>query len=783
MALKKNKIPKRKLAPTKAVEEDVQNVELPDEKQKRKLDIWNKLAIGVLTLFLVACISIFFVLVNIINDPEGMRFSKDGLSTLSNSRIFDSNGTLVYEFGSEIREDVKYDQLPQTVIDAFLSIEDSRFFEHNGFDLPRFLSAAMTNLQTGEFSQGGSTLTMQMIDNAFTSNQEKKLLEQKGSISKVEQVKLKIQEIYLSLVAEQSISKEAVFEYYVNRIWFGSGNNTRGIQKASQYYFSKDVSELNLSEAAFLAGTVNAPNEYNPLGNLYDFENDHLEAGQNRRNVTLDLMLNHGYITEEEYQLTHDTKLSYSIKLQEVSQESDPNEAYINQVIDEVIELTGQDPGIIPMDIYTALNSEVQYQADQICKGNVIAFPDDYFDVGFAIIDNASGEIIAVGPGRTYHEQAVKIDNSTDRKQPGSSMKPVIAYSSTFDLLGWSTENTIADIKKDYWHNGSYLNNADGKFYGTVTLAYALGMSKNTCAAQAMEDLINVTGYDYWVNFLRECGYDEDVCQNFNEQYSIGGSDMWASPIQQASAYSMFANKGVRIDSHRVRSVIRRSDGEETARNAASHQILSSGAAFMTSFLLYKVVNGGYQNFNNKLMDDYPCYGKSGTSDWGDAGLQYGIPQAAIRDEWSLGYTSQFTIAVWSGYTAVGFTQGYYIPTSYVSAYTQAFDISNYLLDFCRQFGNYTEIPVPDDVTQYGNGYIRTEALNGGGVYTYQEPEETEEEEEEEYYEPIVPEEEEKEEKEEKEEPATEEETTPHTEEGTIRLSNFFNLFNIFNWF
>lgn len=115
-----------------------------------------------------------FILVNVINDPEGMRFSRDGLSTLSNSRIFDDAGNLAFEFGEEIREDITYEQIPQNVIDAFLSIEDSRFFEHSGFDLPRFLAAAVTNLKSGSFSQGGSTLTMQMIDNAFTKNQEEK---------------------------------------------------------------------------------------------------------------------------------------------------------------------------------------------------------------------------------------------------------------------------------------------------------------------------------------------------------------------------------------------------------------------------------------------------------------------------------------------------------------------------------------------------------------------------------------------------------------------------------
>ena len=174
-------------------------------KRRRKLDIWNKIAIVVLTCFLVGCISVFFILVNVINDPEGMRFSEDGLTTISNSRIYDRDGNLMYEFGDEIREDVTYEQIPQNVIDAFLSIEDSRFFDHNGFDLPRFISAALTNLRTGDFSQGGFTLTMQMIDNAFTKNQEDKLLNTKGSISKLDQVKLKIQEIYLSLIAEQSM--------------------------------------------------------------------------------------------------------------------------------------------------------------------------------------------------------------------------------------------------------------------------------------------------------------------------------------------------------------------------------------------------------------------------------------------------------------------------------------------------------------------------------------------------------------------------------------------------
>lgn len=714
----------------------VKTLILRKARQKRRpLVLVEKISMIVLSLFLVVCVSMFYLLSSVIRDPNGMAFTKDGLTTLQNSRIFDGNGDLVYEFGEEIREDVSYDDIPQVVVDALLSIEDSRFFVHTGFDLSRFVAAALNNLRSGSLSQGGSTLTMQMIDNAFTSTQQEQIIAQQGYISKVGQIKLKIQEIYLSLVAEKSVSKEAIFEYYVNRVWFGSGGNTRGIQKAAQYFFNKDVTELNLTEAAFLAGAVNAPNEYNPMLNLTDDYQDHLVSGENRRNVTLDLMLSHGYITKTEHDLAVNTKLSYSLEYSKTKASEDPNEAYIAQVVEEVEQLTGQDPSVIPMDIYTALNTKVQTKCNDICEGTIVDYPDKYFDVGFAILDNTNGEIIAVGPGRTYHTDAVKIDASTDRKQPGSSMKPILAYSSTFDLLGWSTEHEVVDEKKDYWKNGTYVNNSDGEYNHEMSLAYALGVSKNTTAAQAMLDLIDEMGVDYWIEFLQKCGYDEDVCQGFNEQYSIGGSDMWASPIQQASAYTMFANEGNRVDAHRVRKVIRRSDGEETVSNPQTHKIISAGAAYMMSYLLYKVVNNGYYNYSMRLKDTYPVYGKSGTSDWGDFGAEYGIPEGAIRDMWSIGYTNKYTIACWSGYSKEGISRGLYIPTDDTKQYAVAFDIVNYLLDYCKKFADYDYVPISDEVTEYEKGWIKKEFYEDGDTTNYtngSEDEDKEEEDEEE---------------------------------------------------
>ena len=586
--------------------------------RRRKLDIWNKIAVAILTCFLVGCISVFFILVNVINDPDGMRFSQEGLSTLSNSRMFDADGNLIYEFGNEIREDVTYDQIPQSVVDAFLSIEDSRFYDHHGFDLPRFLAAALSNLRSGTLG-------------------------------------LKIQEIYLALIAEQSISKEDIFDYYVNRIWFGSSYNTRGIQKAAEYYFNKDVSQLNLGEAAFLAGAVNSPASYNPINNKYkepEDTNDYLQSATNRRNVTLKLMLDHGYITEEEYELAKNSRLEFALTETDMST-NDPNMPYIQQAIAEVQTLAGQDPFVIPMDIYTSLNQGAQKQCDDILRGSVdsVQYPNDAFDVGFSIIDNATGEIVCVGPGRRYIQGQTDRDNSLDRKQPGSSMKPLLAYAPTFDILGWSTVHTVNDKADDYFTTGQNLQNSDRRYQGLMSLQDALGVSKNTTAAAAMNDLIAAKGLEYWQNYCRKLGYDQDVWEQFVAQYAIGGSNMWASPIQQASAYTIFANHGNRVNAHRVRRIVRRADKEEIAGNTTTEELISDQAAFMMSSLLEKVVTGGYQNFNEILKSSYTVYGKSGTSDWGVYGQQYGIPNGAIRDEWSVGYTDRYTIATWSGYT------------------------------------------------------------------------------------------------------------------------------------
>ena len=215
------------------------------------------------------------------------------------SRVYDANGNLLIELGTYFRENVSYDKMPESLVDAFLSIEDSRFFEHNGFDIPRFTSSAIHNVLSGDLTgQGGSTFTMQLVKNSYFSVDNG---DASTSYSAGKGIKYKIQQIMLSLQLEQKLDKKTIFELYVNRLNFG--NNIRGCEMASRYYFGKDVWELNLSESAMLAGIVNLPNYYNPYA--------HLDYATQRRDQVLYMMLYHGYITEEEY------KLATSIKVED----------------------------------------------------------------------------------------------------------------------------------------------------------------------------------------------------------------------------------------------------------------------------------------------------------------------------------------------------------------------------------------------------------------------------------------------------------------------------------
>ncbi len=660
------------------------------KKTSKGVKVLNSIIIVVLSLVLVGSVSAFYLLDSILNDPTAPNYDGSSLDKQESSVIYDSDGNVILELSSEdgIRENVSYEEVPQTVIDAFLAVEDSRFFKHNGFDLPRFIKSAINNLKNGDLGQGGSTLTMQMIDVSHMSE-----LEPAGNT--FVKIARKVQEIFLSMQAESHISKKQILEKYLNLINFGGP--ARGIQKGAQYYFGKDISQVTLSEAAFLAGVINAPNAFDPYYN-YD-------QAIERRNDTLYQMLYNGYITEEEYELAYNTELAFQLNGPTVF-ETSPYLSYIDKVRAEITELTGGlDPTVVGMEIYTSMDRGAQELAAQILNGAAgINYPanDELFQVGFSLMNNQNGEIIALGGGRGYDG-----DNRRNRaygvtKQSGSAIKPLIDYCLTFDYLGWATDHVLLDAPMKYRGTNTPFYNADGLNRGDVTYQYAVAMSLNTTAITALQELCDTIGVDKVIEHMKKLGFSafENLQpEDFSFGYGIGGSDMVTTPVEMAGAFSIFANEGNYIKPHTIRKIVFKDGKTEPIEPVYDEvNVISPQAAYLMSLLLEDAVSTNWQNLLQIMISPYPVYGKTGTTDWAKDGLAYGIPEVAMKDKWMVVYTSKYTAATWAGYDEPVAGKMTYFDTAKMLLNVPG-QINKKLFDFIHQNNIPSAIAQPEGIT------------------------------------------------------------------------------------
>lgn len=539
--------------------------------------------------------------------------------------------------GDGIRENTTYDQVPQVVIDAFLAVEDSRFFKHNGFDLPRFLKALLENIKTLSFGQGGSTLTMQMIDVTHGTTDE--------SQNAIEKLFAKVQEIFLALEAESSLSKEEILMRYLNYINFGGV--ARGVQKGAEYYFGKDISEVTLSEAAFLAGVINAPNAYNPYLNY--------ENAVERRDTALGLMLQHGYISQEEYDLAINTELAFQLN-GTTNFEGDPLQSVIDYVRDYCDEELGIDIYQGNMVIYTTFDLETQQLYEAIMNGEYGYFEDAPLGLqsGSALIDISDGSIAAIAGGLNYSGDIRKNFGYSVERQTGSSIKPLLDYTLAFEYLGWSTDQIIADVPQDF---GDYIpQNAGGAFHGDVTILEALARSWNIPAITALRDVINVVGQKKVAETMVSLGLDtfQDVLDgevNLDLGMAIGGSEMTATPLQMAAAYAALGNGGVYVEPYAITRIeFLGGEQEDYVHEVVSRQVFSPQASYLMTELLVQAVSNYPSSFQGAMRSSYQVATKTGTSDWADAGAAYGIPTRAAKDKWTVSYTSKYSIATWMGF-------------------------------------------------------------------------------------------------------------------------------------
>lgn len=585
------------------------------KKQINTIRIINKTIIFSILFFIVTGFGFFTYIY--INAPE---FNSNLLYKKESSNIYDSKGDLFATIGTEKRQIVSFEELPQVLIDAIIATEDSRFYMHNGLDVARFLKASASYVM-GSNIGGASTLTMQISKNTFTS----------FDASGFDGIIRKFTDIYMSIFKiEQDYSKEEIIEFYVNAPYLGGG--AYGVQMASEIYFDKNVSDLNLIESAMIAGLFQAPGEYDPYVNP-----DKTNA---RKNEVLDLMYRHGYISENELNIAKNVNIEDIIT--ERSNEINAYQGFIDTVVQEVIDRTGDNPYEVSMDIYSTMVKSKQDVINKFYKTH--KFKDNKVQVGIGIIDNDTGAIIAVGAGRNKNS-AMSLNYATQiSRHPGSTAKPLFDYGPGIEYKNWSTYTPFTDKPVKYTYGG-VMHNVDNKYQGFLTLEQCLIRSRNTCALQAFQSLSNskinkfVTSLGITPEYLGKNSY-------INEAHSIGGFT-GVSPVQLAAAYSAFGNGGYYTEPHSITKIVYKDGIDERVEefNYSKNRVMKNTTAYLISYMLKKATNSGVKVKGTDIAT------KTGTSSYDEARLKsLKIKGDAIQDAWTVTFSPDYSVAIWYGY-------------------------------------------------------------------------------------------------------------------------------------
>lgn len=580
----------------------------------------------ILTLFMLLMVLVFiavlaFVIYIIISAPE---FDAEKLYTKEASIIYDAKGNEIARLGTENRERVTYDDLPEVFIDALVATEDSRFFQHSGVDMARFLKATLGQLAGSSGAGGASTLTMQIAKQRINGNEASGI---KGIIRK-------FSDIYVSVFKlEKNYTKEQIIELYVNIPQLGS---VYGIEQASQKYFGKSISEVSLSEAALLAGIFQAPTAYNPFNSA--------EKAEARRNQVLNLMERHGYITKEECELAKSIKVEDLIVKSGTS--TNKYQGFINTVIEEVKKRTGKDPYTVSMKIESTMMPEKQDVINNIYNGKTsFKWADDAIQAGIAVTDVKTGAIIAVGASRKQGELVYNYATMINR-HPGSSAKPLFDYGPAIEYLNWSTGTTLVDDAYTY-SNGAYIKNWDNGYRGIMTVKTALASSRNIPALQAFQ-AVNQSDINKFVTGLGITPEYEKGSTFINESHSIGGFN-GVNPVQMSAAYGAFARGGIYIEPYSFTKVEFLDTGEIYTVTPEKRTVMSEATAYMINMILKYAVTSGNVTAGSKSGTDIAS--KTGTSTVSAAAKKAaGITGSIIGNSWQMSYSPQYVCAVWVGY-------------------------------------------------------------------------------------------------------------------------------------
>ncbi len=586
------------------------------KKKTSKIELFKSIMIFCFS-FAIFCLilGMSFGVYIIATAPE---FTEEKLYNKDATILYLSNGEEFAKIGDEMRQKVTYDELSQSLIDAIIATEDSRFFQHSGVDLPRFLKASFSQL-LGKGGGGASTLTMQVSKNTQTSTEDEGLA---GIIRK-------FTDIYMSVFKiETKYTKEEIIEFYVNSNNLGGSN--RGVEQASQDYFGKSASELNVAEAAMIAGLFQAPGAYYPY--LYP------EACEERRLTVLSLMLRHGYINEEEYNIAKELTVDKLLVKKEEETSNNTYQDFIDTVVEEVIDRTGNNPYEIPMKIYTTMDKSMQETMAGVMNGTLYEWKDEYVQGSSIVLDVNTGEIKAVGGGRNRVVRGKNLATDLTR-QIGSTAKPLYDYGPGIEYNNWSTYTPFTDEPYSY-SDGIEIRNWDSDYYDFQTLHEALKHSRNIPAVKAFQQ----NNSSNIKKFVTNLGLSPE--EYLHESHALGGYN-GESPLTLAAAYSAFSNGGYYIEPHSFTKLEYTETNETYEVKPITKRAMSEETAYMITKILEDTA--GYAVGLSVNGVNYAA--KTGTTNLSYEDIKaHDLPNNAISDRWVASFNDSYAIAVWYGY-------------------------------------------------------------------------------------------------------------------------------------
>ncbi|WP_455486077.1 transglycosylase domain-containing protein [Gemella sp.] len=582
------------------------------------------------SIFFSICLVLFFIVLMLfareLKDVPDI--TQANLQDPLSSEIYDKNLNLIATVGAEKREYVSINDIPKNITEAVLTTEDSRFQSHIGIDPIRLIKAVLVNIRSNSAQQGASTITQQVVKNSLLTSDKS--------------LQRKIQEAYLSLKLENRYTKDDIMEMYMNKIYYSDGQY--GVKTAAKYFYNKELDQLTLPQVALLTGMPQQPILYNP----YDYP----KQAKERRDTVLYALLSNNKITEDEYNNAVNTPITDGIiektKEERANQHSyNPKfAAYIDQITKELKENQNfeniKDPLSMGLKIYTNLNPELQIYVQDMLDNQSAPMRRHASQAAISVLDTKTGLVEAIGGGKNY--KAGGYNYAVDaRVQPGSSIKPLIDYAPGIEYYGWDSQTTFSDTPYQIAGTNFYIQNWDRLYHGTVPMSRALAWSYNIPAVRAFETV----GYERAKHFAEKL--DIPVTKD-EPTTAIGGNVDGVSTLQMAGAFASFGNKGYFNKPSTIVKVFNANGKEFPNIKAEPIKAMSEETAYLMTNVLKGVLTSNGLAPNGKVAN-FDMAGKSGSSTFDDSAYyNYGIDVVnSTKDSWMIGYTTDYTVAVWQG--------------------------------------------------------------------------------------------------------------------------------------